>query len=131
DPIECERALLPALPFGVVSGRPEAWALRAGSANRAVSARRARRRPWHGSAKEVVLHNRPERAKAVAPADLLSLGVRAAVVADADLVNDHVELGDFCRDLRLESEPILLDLDLLEHLAAEQLVARFHVREVD
>src|SRR5262245_14255775 len=67
---------------------------------------------------------------AIAPADLLALGVGAAVVADPQLVDPPVAPGHLGGDLGLEPEPVLLDDHRLDHLAPEGLVAGLHVGEV-
>ena len=46
---------------------------------------------------------------AVAPADLLALGVGAAGVGDADLVDAPAAAGHLGGDLGLEAEAVLLD----------------------
>src|SRR5664280_1563412 len=83
------------------------------------------------SAKQVVFHDRVERTEAIPPADFFALFVGAAVIADADLVDHAVEPRHLGGDLRLESEPVFFDRDLLQHLATESLVAGLHVRDVD
>src|SRR5258708_5196856 len=108
------RAWLPVFPGGDAVGTRRGWV------NRERRWRAAR------STKQVVLYDGENRAKAIAPADLLPLGIGAAVVADAHLVDDALELGDFRGDLRLEAEAVFLDGDFLQHLPAEDLVARFH-----
>ena len=74
--------------------------------------------------------NVPQRGDAIAPRDLLALVVVAAVVGDRLLVDAAAQPRDLRRDLRLEPEPVRLDLDLPQHLAAEDLVAGLHVGEV-
>ena len=73
----------------------------------------------------------PTAAHAVAPADLLALGVRATGVGDADLEDAAAQ----CRrpwPSAPGSTPKRSSsmLDLLEHLAAEDLVAGLHVGQV-
>jgi hypothetical protein len=67
---------------------------------------------------------------AVPPADLLSLCIRTSGVRDADLEEAPVSAGHLGRDFGLETEAIFFDLDGLEHLSIERLVAGFHVGEV-
>jgi hypothetical protein len=68
---------------------------------------------------------------AVAPADLLALGVGAPAVGDADLVDPPAAAGNLRGELRLDAEAVLLDGDAFDDVAAEALVARLHVREVE
>src|SRR4051812_2706513 len=75
-------------------------------------------------------HEAPRRVDAVPPRDLLALGVAATVVGDADLVDRPPCPRDLHGELRLEAEPVRRERDLVEDLAAEDLVAGLHVREV-
>ena len=77
-----------------------------------------------------VPHDAVDRADAVLPPDLLALGVRAARVRDADLVDPPARGRDLRGDLGLEPEAVLLDLDRLDHLTPERLVTGLHVGEV-
>lgn len=80
---------------------------------------------------DAVLENGVQGAHAVLPSDLFSLGVSAAVVGDPDLEDPHPETGGLGGQFRFDAETVFLDLDAREHLAAKDLVAAFHVREVD
>src|SRR3954468_4024232 len=71
------------------------------------------------SAEEVVLDDAVERPHAVLPADLLAFLVGAAVVGDAHLVDAAVQLRHLGRELGLDAEARLLDVDGLDDLAAE------------
>jgi hypothetical protein len=83
------------------------------------------------SAEEVVLHDAPEGAEAVFPADLFAFLVGAAFVGDADFVQAAAAGGDLGGDLGLEAEAVFLDGDGADEVAAEDLVAGFHVGEVE
>src|SRR4051794_14124895 len=72
----------------------------------------------------------PEGLDAVLPADVLALLVGATVVGDRDLVHAALPLGQAVRGrhleprhlgrhLGLEPEPVTLQVDPLDHLAAE------------
>src|SRR5947209_5719172 len=78
-------------------------------------------------------NNGKNRLYPVLPGDFLSLFVAAAVVGDADLEDPQAgaDFGDFRGDLRLEAEAIALERDLIQHRFAEDLVADFHVGEVE
>src|SRR5262249_61078722 len=94
---------------------------RAGGAVSLGFARRAPLReslPFHG-----VLGDGVEGAHAVLPADLLPLLVGAPVIADGHLEDAGTGARHLGGDLRLEAEAILLDLQRLDELAAEGLVA--------
>src|SRR5436190_20666530 len=82
------------------------------------------------SAKKVVFDDAVDRTEAVLVADLLSLFIGPAMVGDADLVDSRAAPGQLGGDFRLEAEPVFLDLDRLDELAAECLIAGFHVREI-
>ena len=79
---------------------------------------------------EVVLHDAPDGADPVPPADLLALLVGSPVVGNAHLKDPAAELRHLGRDFRFEAEPVLLDRDALDDLAAKDLVAGLHVGEV-
>ena len=106
----------------VASVQPGPW--------RAVRSAGPRRPPCAGVTRARELGDAPHRPHAVAPADLLALGVGAAVVADAHLVDPAAGPGHLGGDLGLEAEAVLLDVDRLDHLAAEGLVAGLHVGQV-
>src|SRR5207249_2696091 len=74
-----------------------------------------------------VLHDAPEGAHTVAPADLLALGIGTAVVGDADLEHAPTGRGHLGGDLRLEAESLLFDRDRVEDLLAKGLEAGLHV----
>ena len=67
----------------------------------------------------------------IAPANLFAFGVGAARIGNSHLVDTRLRPGNFGRDFRLEAEAVLLNPDILDHLAAEGLVAGFHVGEVE
>jgi len=71
-----------------------------------------------------------ERGQAVLPADLLALGIVTAGVGDGHLVDAAFLLGHFGRDLGLAAESFRLDFDSLRDFAAEDLVTRLHIGEV-
>src|SRR5207244_5416212 len=68
---------------------------------------------------------------AVPPADLLPLRVRAPRVRDADLVDPPPAPGHLGGDLGFETEPVLSEVEALEHLTPESLEAGLHVRQVE
>src|SRR5215467_3751367 len=72
----------------------------------------------------------PQSADPVLPADLLAFLIRSSRVTDAYLVDPQVALRELDRDLRLKAEPVFLEWNRLNQFAAENLVARFHVREI-
>ena len=83
----------------------------------------------------IVFQNAIDGADPVLPADVLSFGVTSSIIGYSDFVNAYAlcfgiacELGGH---LRLEAETVLLKEDALDDVGAEQLVARFHVREVE
>ena len=78
-----------------------------------------------------VFKDAPDRAHPVLPGDLLPLGVRAARVTDPHLVDPAAHPRHLGGHLRLEAEPVLLDSDLPDDLAAKGLVACLHVGQVD
>src|SRR5207249_11459502 len=71
------------------------------------------------------------RLDAVAPRDLLAIGVGAAAVADGHFVDSAAPARDLGRELRLEAEAVGPEAQPVEHLPAEGLVAGLHIREVE
>src|SRR5579885_2117369 len=61
------------------------------------------------SGEQIVFGDMPERGEPVAPIDLLTLGVRAAGVADRHLEDARAGVREARRDLRLEAEAIRLE----------------------
>jgi hypothetical protein len=53
------------------------------------------------------------------------------VIADGDFVDAELALGAFHDNLRLKAEAVRTDRDTLEEVRAEDLIAGFHVREVE
>src|SRR5690606_23247882 len=80
---------------------------------------------------EAVLDDGPERRDAVAPADLLAGGVVSTRVADRNFDDLDPHACHLRGQLGLDGEPSRADLDALEDLAAERLVAGLHVRQVE
>ncbi len=74
--------------------------------------------------------DRPQRLEAVAPVDLLAFLVGPAGIADRDLEDARLALGQLDRQLGLEPEVIRHDRDRLEEIGADGLVARLHVGQV-
>jgi len=68
--------------------------------------------------------------KAVLPGDFFSFFVGPAVIGDGDLEYSASDLGYFHRDFRLKAKAIRLDLDFLQYIRSEGLVADLHVGEV-
>src|SRR5918993_1875845 len=68
----------------------------------------------------------------VFPGDLLPFLVAAAVISHTNLINPkpRAHLGDLGGHLGLEAEPVALDVDPVDHVLAEHLVADLHVRQV-
>src|SRR5215470_425359 len=80
--------------------------------------------------KEVVLDDAVNGPKTVLPDDLLPLRVGPAVVGDSDLVDRAAHPGDLGSDLRFEAEALFLDVDALNDIALECLVAGLDVGEI-
>src|SRR5262249_4532546 len=75
-----------------------------------------------------------ERLKSVFQTDLLALFVGAPRVADRDFVDPPGWVampGDLGGHLRLKAEAVRFELQVGQHLAAEDLVAGLHVREIE
>jgi hypothetical protein len=83
------------------------------------------------SAEQVVLHDAPECPNTVSPADLLAFEVRAPVIRNTHFIDATPHLGNLGGDLRFKTETLLFDLKLLQDVATEDLVAGFHVSEVE
>ena len=70
-------------------------------------------------------------AEAVSPAYFLAFLIGATIVGDAHLINAYAfETGDFGGYFRLKTEAFLLEIDALNYVGTEKLVAGFHVGEV-
>src|SRR5262249_54383216 len=67
-----------------------------------------------GSAREADSEQHVDRAEPVAPGDLLALVVAAAVVRDRQLVDPQVALADLARDLGLDAEAVLTQVERAE-----------------
>jgi hypothetical protein len=78
-----------------------------------------------------VLQQAPETPDAVLPSDLLALFIGSAPVSDADFVDPQPPFGNLDRDLRLKTKAVLFEGNGLNDLPAEDLVAGFHVSQVD
>ena len=78
---------------------------------------------------EAEAHERADGAEAVAPRDLLALGVRAAVVGDRHLVEADAgpEPQHLGGELRLDPEVVGDRVQVADEVAAEGLVADLHV----
>ncbi len=71
-----------------------------------------------------------EGGKAVLPGDFFSFFVGPTVIGDGNLEYSASDLGYFHRDFRLKAKAIRLDLDFLQYISSEGLVADLHVGEV-
>src|SRR5215831_4028125 len=88
-------------------------------------------RAHRSSAEKVVLQDTIDCSEPVPPADLLSMGIGAPIVTDTDLVNAASKFCNLRCYFGFEAEAILFNRDFLDDIAAKNLVARFHVREVE
>src|SRR5206468_3786844 len=79
---------------------------------------------------QVVFDDRTERADSVAPVNLFTLRVGAAVIRDRHLIYPKAKSSELCRQLRFDSEAVLFQCDSIEHLTAHHFVAGLHVAQV-
>src|SRR6476646_3449442 len=80
------------------------------------------------SALETEAKERAHGADAVAPGDLLALGVRAPEIADRNLVQAHLALAqDLGRQLGLDREVVGDEVQRTHEITTERLVADLHV----
>ncbi|MPM73311.1 hypothetical protein SDC9_120291 [bioreactor metagenome] len=79
------------------------------------------------------MENAIERTESVFPADFLSFAVRSWIVLNCTFINAVFPFRDIGGDLRFEAETVFFQSrgDFLNHFPAEQLVAGFHVRDVE
>jgi len=84
-----------------------------------------------GYGSKIILDDAINSSHAVLPANFLPLVIGSAVVGNTNLIDAAVKFSNFSGYFRLKSKPIFLDSDLLNDLAAECLVAGFHVREIE
>src|SRR5579884_1527258 len=88
-----------------------------------------------GLIEEAIAQNAVEGVEGVLESNLFAFLVSAAGVADGDLIDAPERFsGTLARNLgrylRLETEAIGFQLDVVQHFAAEYFVARLHVRQV-
>src|SRR4029077_6367765 len=77
------------------------------------------------------LDEAPDGAEAVFPSDLLAFFVRSSRVTDPHFVHAQPLLGNFDRNFGLKPETVFLEWNGLDHFPPENLVAGFHVDEVE
>src|ERR1700751_1544067 len=78
-----------------------------------------------------VFQQTPEGPPTILPANLLAFLVCPSPITDSYFVHTQPPFCCFDRDLRLETEPILLQFYRLNHLSAKRLVAGFHIAQVN
>lgn len=83
-----------------------------------------------GLGSQIIFEDAVNRPYTVFPSNLLPLIVGSSIVGNANLVDAAAKFGYFGSHFRLKAKAVFLDVDLLNDLAAECLVAGFHVREV-
>src|SRR5258708_6678572 len=79
---------------------------------------------------ELEPNDAPKCLHAVFPGDFFPLFIRPPGIADWHFINSPVALGNFCGNFRLKSKPIRFQLNILQHLAPEHLVARLHIGQL-
>ena len=85
-----------------------------------------------GPAEDIVLYYGVDGANAISPSDLLPFGVSSPVICDSDFEDSTTgSRSEFGSNFGFKSESILFDGDILDDLSSENLVAGFHVGEVD
>ena len=77
-----------------------------------------------------VTHDAPQCLERILETDLLSLCVRPAIVRDRHFVDSSTQFCDFSCYFWLEAEAILLQINCIQHLATEDLVAGLHVSQI-
>ena len=80
--------------------------------------------------RHIVAHDAVERAETILHTDFLPLLVCPSRIGDPHLVDPQPQPRDLGNDLRLEAEPLLLELNQFQHLAAEDLITGLDVREL-
>src|SRR6266699_3906855 len=76
---------------------------------------------------KAILEQDPERHDAIAPGNLLALVVTTAVVSNRHFVDAITALEDLGGDLRLDAEPVALQLKRPQDFHPHRLVAGLHV----
>lgn len=71
------------------------------------------------------------KARRPSRADLFAVSIGAPRVRDAHLVNAESQACDIRDDLRLESESLFMQRNLLQQVAPKHLVASRHVRQIE
>src|SRR5438477_5270775 len=82
------------------------------------------------TAPQVVLQNAVEGGEAVLPGDLLSFTVVSPAIRNRHFIKPAAEPGDLRGNFRLESKAILFDSYFRKQLAAECLITRLHISEI-
>src|SRR5215813_11857595 len=78
---------------------------------------------------ESIFDQGPDGRETVAPGDFLAFRKIAAIIRDRHLVEFVFALEDFGGDLRLEIEAVRPDLEVFDHVGAEDFVTGLHIRE--
>ena len=78
----------------------------------------------------VIPNDTVERAERVLKTDLLSFFVSSPVVGNSHLIDPQSAVRYFCGNFGFESEAVFLDINLLNDVSAEHLVAGFHVSKI-
>src|SRR5262249_838051 len=78
---------------------------------------------------ESIFDQGPDGRETVAPGDFLAFRKIAAVIRDRHLIEFVFALEDFGGDLRLEIEAVRPDLEVFDHVGAEDFVTGLHIRE--
>src|ERR1035438_8538633 len=81
--------------------------------------------------KKTIAENEPERGEAILPIDLLALTVIAAGVIDTGFVEAQTPARQFGGQFGLDAKTVGGEGHTREALVAKDLVAGFHVREIE
>ena len=82
-------------------------------------------------AEDIILQNTVDGTEPIFSPNLLSVFVSSSVIRNANLINSDVrKTADFGCYLWLETKTVLLQFEALYHLGIEQLVARFHIGQI-
>jgi len=80
--------------------------------------------------KKTVTDDAVQSAEAVTPTDLFTFLIGSTTVGDADFIDPHLLSGDLRGDLRFKAKTILVNDYARQHLATEDLIAGFHIGEI-
>src|SRR5690606_11610058 len=79
---------------------------------------------------KIEVQNMADGGNAVFPGNLFALQIIAREIGNRQLEDAQLQLRDLGGDLRLKAEPLRLQVDIGDHVAAKEFVAGLHVGQI-